>query len=206
VTLPFDQFGDHQRRADEDYIGDLPQDRRIEKRPKVQRIPSGRVRPDRPADRSSTYRATSVPVILVTTGALTHVMTVSAAPDGFGVTGARPYVGYPFRQDAAILKAARASKAGAQATGPLHIVGVFKNVTEAQIRNHIGNADIAILPFQFGYLAHDEIQSIQVAYLTRLSDETAIRRAITELRLRLADPQVAPTVERLAKRRAGMLL
>jgi len=151
-------------------------------------------------------KGSSIPAVIVTAGGSAHVLTVSAAPDGFGVPDARPYVGYPFRQDATILKAARAAKAGAQATGPLHIVGVFKNVTEAQIRSHIGNADIAILPFQFGYLAHDEIQSIQVAYLSRLSDQTAIRRAITELRLRLADPQVAPTVERLAKRRAVMLL
>jgi hypothetical protein len=151
-------------------------------------------------------KGSSIPAVIVTAGGSAHVLTVSAAPDGFGVPDARPYVGYPFRQDAAILKAARATKSGAQATGPLHVIGVFKSVTEAQIRSHIGNADIAILPFQFGYLAHDENQSIQVAYLSRLSDQTAIQRAITELRLRLADPQVAPTVERLAKRRAVMLL
>jgi hypothetical protein len=151
-------------------------------------------------------KGAGIPALIVTAAGTSLVLTVSAAPDGFGVPDARQHVGYPFRQDATILKASRAGKGGAQAAGPLHIVGVFKNVTEAQIRAHIGNADIAILPFRFGYLAHDEIQSIQVAYLTRLSDASAIQRAIAELRLRLADPQVAPTVKRLATRRALMVL
>jgi hypothetical protein len=158
-----------------------------------------------PGGKVTDVKSTGLPAVAVTAAGMTLVLTVSAAPDSFGVPDARPYVGYPFRNDAATVEAARRSKGGASSSGPLHIVGLFKNVTESQIRNHIGNADIAILPFRFGYLAHDQIQSIQVAYLTRLSDQTAVRRAVTELRAALGDPQVAADVRRLANRRAIMV-
>jgi hypothetical protein len=128
------------------------------------------------------------------------LVTVSAAPDSFGVPDARNYAGYPFRDD-------RGHATGAKGnwTGPLHVVGIYKSVTESQMRSHLGNADIAIFKTEFGYLAQDLSQAIQVAYLCDCQEQDAVVEAAARFLTWLTDPDAAAQIANLGDRRRGMI-
>jgi hypothetical protein len=133
-------------------------------------------------------------------GTTTLLVSVSAVPDGFGVADARKYAGYPFRDD----DQHRAAAHGAW-TGPLHVVGVYKSITESQMRSHLGNADIAIFKTEFGYLAQDRSQAIQVAYLWDCSEEDAAVEAAALFLRWLTDADASTQISELGDRRRAML-
>lgn len=91
---------------------------------------------------------------------------VSVCPDRFSFAEAARFVGYPFRT----------MTEGWKATlGPLHITCIYRTITDAQIRRHLGNPDIRVAKERWGFFARDPERSIQGLYLTRCEDETALR-------------------------------
>ena len=128
------------------------------------------------------------------------LLTITAVPDSFGVPDARKYCGYPFRDD-------RAHTSGVPKgwTGPVHVVGVHKGITESQMRAHIGNADIAILKTAFGYAAQDRSQAVQVLYLVDCVEEDATVEAAAALMEWFRETEMAAQMLALADRRRGMI-
>lgn len=73
------------------------------------------------------------------------------------------------------------------------------------MRAHLGNADIAIYRTNFGFLAQDRSQAIQVAYLTECEDEDATLTRTADLQEPLTKPSM-PIWSAGAQRRATMVL
>ena len=101
-----------------------------------------------------------------------HTLPVllSACPDRFSYPDAARYVGYPFRT---------CVESWDEPLGPLHIVAVFRTVTDTQVRRHLGNPDIHVFKESWGFYAADPERLIQIAYLVGCSSP---RRMVDKVR------------------------
>lgn len=104
-------------------------------------------------------KVTSVPAIL------------SVCPDRFSFAEAARFVGYPFRT---------MTEGWTDPMGPLHVVCIYRSITDAQIRRHLGNPDIRVAKEQWGYFARDPERSIQSLYLTKCEDFTSLRSRLRD--------------------------
>ena len=95
----------------------------------------------------------------------------SVCPDRFSYPEAARYVGYPFRTR---------TDDWDDAAGPLDIILLFRGITDAQIRRHLGNPDVEITREDWGFFAADPEQAIQAAYLTRCDSPEDIERQVRE--------------------------
>jgi len=91
---------------------------------------------------------------------------VSVCPDRFSFAEAARFVGYPFRT---------MTQGWNRQLGPLHVTCVYRTITDAQIRKHLGNPDIRVAKESWGFFARDPERSIQGLYLIKCSDETTLR-------------------------------
>jgi hypothetical protein len=96
---------------------------------------------------------------------------VSVCPDRFSFAEAARFVGYPFRT---------LTDGWKGDIGPLHIVCIYRSITDAQIRRHLGNPDIRVVKERWGYFARDPERFIQSLYLTNCDDETSLRERLRE--------------------------
>lgn len=87
---------------------------------------------------------------------------IYAIPDAMSVAEAREMVGRPFLMDHKEVKKIK--------LGPIHLIGVYKNATESQIRDTIGHQEVAIIQDGFGYYVWDLINHNQLIYLTNCKD------------------------------------
>jgi hypothetical protein len=87
---------------------------------------------------------------------------IHALPDAMSIAEARELVGRPYLKDLEHLSSIK--------SGPIHIIGVYKNVTESQLRDVIGHQDVAIIQENFGFYVWDLVNHIQLVYLTNCKD------------------------------------
>lgn len=95
----------------------------------------------------------------------------SVCPDRFSYPDAARYVGYPFRTR---------TDDWNDAAGPLDIILLFRGITDAQIRRHLGNPDMEITREGWGFFAIDPELAIQAAYLTRCDSPHDVERQVRE--------------------------
>jgi hypothetical protein len=93
---------------------------------------------------------------------LQNAFITHAMPDAMSVAEAREMVGRPFLKDLEFLPKTD--------IGPVHIVGVYKNATETQIRDIIGHQDVAIIQDGFGFYVWDLVNHIQLIYIIQCKD------------------------------------
>jgi hypothetical protein len=120
---------------------------------------------------------------------------VSVCPDRFSFVEAARFVGYPFRTMTADWT---------DPLGPLHIVCVYRSVTDGQIRRHLGNPDIRVAKEAWGYFARDPERSIQALYLIKCEDETTLRARLHDALDWLTSTELDPVIT-TAKARGRIL-
>ena len=98
------------------------------------------------------------------------VTLVSSVPENMSTPEALKYTGRSFLNDQETISEKKNKKFR---KGPIHFVGVFGNVTETQIKNLIGNPDIAILKDDFGIYVWEPALNIQMVFLTKCSTPEA---------------------------------
>jgi hypothetical protein len=87
---------------------------------------------------------------------------VHALPDAMSIAEARELVGRPYLKDLDYLSLIE--------SGPIHVIGVYKNATEGQLRDVIGHQDVAIIQENFGFYVWDLVNHVQLVYLTNCKD------------------------------------
>lgn len=106
---------------------------------------------------------------------------VHAVPDGMSVAEAREMVGRPFLDDSKYVDSQQVGSPPVIATGPIHFIAVYKNVTETQIRSIIGHQDVAIIQEDYGFYVWDLINHIQLIYFIKCWDSTNIKIRVDDL-------------------------
>ncbi|MGF1508378.1 MAG: DUF4062 domain-containing protein [Myxococcota bacterium] len=121
---------------------------------------------------------------------------VSICPDRFSYPDAVRFVGYPFRT---------AVDGWDEDTGPLHLVLVYRTVTDTQIRRHIGNPDIHVSKQDWGFFASDPERFIQLAYLVKCHDPQDVGQRIRDFLLWLDSYDQIDTLLDRSKTRGQIL-
>jgi hypothetical protein len=65
-----------------------------------------------------------------------------------------------------------------QRSGPVHLVVVQGGATEAQAAKQLGSPDATIVPTDFGVYVADEIQKVQIIFLSQCIDPSSIYRRV----------------------------
>ncbi|ETX04570.1 MAG: hypothetical protein ETSY2_28045 [Candidatus Entotheonella gemina] len=102
---------------------------------------------------------------------------VHAIPATTSIAAAREMVGQPFIVDHLEVPHLK----NLRACGPIHIVGCHKNITESQALAMRGISDCTFVKTNFGVYLADDVQKIQIFFLSNCRDITATQFAITEM-------------------------
>jgi hypothetical protein len=99
---------------------------------------------------------------------------VSGIPAALSVAAAREMVGQPFLRDHRHQELLNKNKS----KGPVHIVGCHRAITEAQALRILGFPDATVISAPFGIYTVDDIQKIQMVFITNCRDETTTRHGL----------------------------
>ena len=100
--------------------------------------------------------------------ARTCCFRVGAVPGAMSVAAARELVGQPFLRDHELVTALE------RRSGPVHLVVVQGGATETQAAKQLGSPDATIVPTEFGVYVADEIQKVQMVFLSQCIDPSSI--------------------------------
>ena len=85
-------------------------------------------------------------------------------------------MGQPFLKDHEV-----ASQLNSNFGGPVHVIACHKNVTEAQAMSLLGFPDATIVGGAFGIYVADNIQKIQLCFITHCRDAASTRHGLQKL-------------------------
>jgi hypothetical protein len=96
-----------------------------------------------------------------------------AIPAALTVPSAKEMVGQPFLKDYSLEKTFAGKKAG-----PFHIIACHKSATEIQATRLLGFPDATVVNAPFGVYAADNIQKVQIAFISNCRDEATTRHGV----------------------------
>ena len=94
-------------------------------------------------------------------------------PASMSVAAARELVGQPFLDDHGI-----ARKLPVGVGGPVHLIACQKSVTETQAMRQLGFPEAVIVPAPFGIYVADDVQKIQMVFISNCRDATTTRHKV----------------------------
>jgi len=97
---------------------------------------------------------------------------IHAIPDSVSISAAKEKVGQPFLNDF-MMKEKLNDRAG-----PIHIIGCYKTITEAQVRKIMGFPDVILIKDEFGIYVADKIYKIQMVFLEKCVGESETIHAV----------------------------
>jgi hypothetical protein len=102
-----------------------------------------------------------------------QAIALHCAPDNFSIPESRKFAAYVFDDEVS----ARSLKD----VGRLHFVAVFGNVTETQIRRHLGNFEAAeVFKADWGYFGMEPSTGIQAVYLPHCTNSLVMQARMSE--------------------------
>jgi hypothetical protein len=100
-------------------------------------------------------------------------MICDCIPASMSVAAARELVGQPFLSDH---QAARKLPPGV--AGPVHLIACQKTVSESQALRQLGFPDAVLVAAPFGIYVADDVQKIQMVFITNCRDETTTQHRV----------------------------
>lgn len=88
--------------------------------------------------------------------------TYNSIPDNMSVAEARNLIGRPFLYEHELL-----SLKNSEDKGVIHMVAVYGNATEVQVKNLVGYPDVTVIKTPFGFYLWEKSVSIQMFFLVR---------------------------------------
>ena len=101
---------------------------------------------------------------------------IHGIPSSMSTGAARELVGKPFLNDHTWI-----GDADKRYNGPIHLIGVHKNVTETQAISLLGFPDAVVVKGSFGIYVADGIQKIQIILLSNCRDSASTRHNVQRL-------------------------
>ncbi len=98
-----------------------------------------------------------------------------AIPDNMSVADARNMIGRPFIEEYKLIEGKNATY------GIIHIVTVYGNATEIQVKNLVGYPDLAVIKGPFGYYLWEKHSQIQMIFLIKCINPPTIKSRFFEL-------------------------
>lgn len=96
------------------------------------------------------------------------IMAYDVIPDNMSVSDARNRIGRPFLKETEIIKGSDLK------TGVIHLIAVYGNCTEIQIKNLVGFPDLTVVKDEFGFYLWDNTNHIQMIFLSKCINTNTI--------------------------------
>lgn len=121
-----------------------------------------------------------------------------AVPAAMSIPSAREMFGQPFLDDYKF-----AGRLGERHAGPVHVVACHRTVTESQAIKQLGFPDATVVSLPFGVYVADNVQKIQLVFLSNCRDDTATREGVKRFFdwLEQTEEEEVRLAERAASRR-----
>ncbi|HIF00290.1 MAG: hypothetical protein ABGZ23_29035 [Fuerstiella sp.] len=94
-------------------------------------------------------------------------------PAAMGTAAARELVGQPFLKDHQI-----ATALPKKVVGPVHVIACQRGVSESQALKQLGFTDATVVSAPFGVYVADDVQKIQMVFVSNCRDETTTRHHV----------------------------
>lgn len=94
-------------------------------------------------------------------------------PASMSTAAARELVGQPFLSDPQLTKSWHSA-----VHGPVHVIACQKTVSETQAVRQLGFPDAVVVSAPFGVYVADDVQRIQMAFITNCRDQTTTRERV----------------------------
>ena len=120
-------------------------------------------------------------------------------PDHMSVADARNRIGRPFLQEHKLLQKEKRGK------GAIHVIAVYGNATETQVKNLVGFPDVAVIKASFGYYLWETTSHIQIFFIPKSVNPSAVRMGIDQLTQWLRVSQESNKISNRAKARFSIL-
>ena len=104
------------------------------------------------------------------------LLNIHAIPASFSISTAREMVGQPFLEDHKILEDIKEDF-----VGPVHIIGCHKSITETQAMKILGFPDAVVLKTHFGIYVADNVQKIQMIFISNCLDTSETRSGFQQM-------------------------
>ena len=102
-----------------------------------------------------------------------QAIALHSAPDSFSIPESRKFAAYVFDDEASTRRL--------KEMGRLHFVAVFGNVTETQIRRHLGNFEAAeVFKADWGFFGTEPSTGIQAVYLPHCTNSLMMQARMSE--------------------------
>lgn len=127
------------------------------------------------------------------------ILTYHGIPDNMSVAEARNLIGRPFLYEHTLLDEFEKDK------GAIHIVTVYGNATEMQVKNLVGYPDLAVIKGRFGYYLWEKTSHIQIFFITKCVNPSAIGKGVDQLAQWLRTSREQEKIAARAKARYSIL-
>lgn len=120
-------------------------------------------------------------------------------PDNMSVPEARNYIQRPFLYDHDLITGSKKRK------GVIHIISVYGNATESQIKNLVGHPDITVIKTPFGYYLWEQTSHIQIFFLINYRNPNVIRTRMHQVEIWLKSSKELQKVQQRSLARYSIL-
>jgi hypothetical protein len=96
-------------------------------------------------------------------------------PDNMSVADARNMIGRPFIKEHDLIKRRN------EVHGVIHLIAVYGNATEVQVKSLVGYPDLTVIKGTFGYYLWEKNTQIQILFLTKCINSQTIKTRLTQL-------------------------
>jgi hypothetical protein len=127
------------------------------------------------------------------------IISYDVIPDNMSVSDARNRIGRPFLRETEIIKQSDLK------SGVIHIIAVYGNCTEIQIKNLVGFPDLTVVKDEFGFYLWDNTNHIQMIFLSKCINTNTIGSKINSLHQWLINSREYDDVMNRAEARYSIL-
>lgn len=103
------------------------------------------------------------------------IVTRNVIPDNMSVTDARNYIKRPFLYEQDTIKLSKLKK------GVIHIISVYGNATEIQVKNLVGHPDLTVIKTPFGFYLWEQSTHIQIFFLINCKNPNTIKTRVQQV-------------------------
>jgi hypothetical protein len=127
------------------------------------------------------------------------IITQNIIPDNMSVTDARNYIKRPFLYEQDTIKTSKLKK------GVIHLISVYGNATEIQVKNLVGHPDLTVIKTPFGFYLWEQSTHIQIFFLINCKNPNTIKTRVQQVEIWLKSSKELSKVQQRSLARFSIL-
>jgi hypothetical protein len=127
------------------------------------------------------------------------IVTHNIIPDNMSVTDARNYIKRPFLYEQETIKSRKEKK------GVIHLISLYGNATEIQVKNLVGHPDLTVIKTSFGFYLWEQSTHIQIFFLINCKNPNTIKTRVQQAEIWLKSSKELSKVQQRSIARYSIL-